>query len=104
MRDEGKVPVSNGTRPPLQVTSHWVSGPTGLCGNPHTVIPAYHKELFAGGGGLIGILRPPQTGYFMWPHHIDRFEQKYYKAFMGNRFFVAAIVNCIHKWLQVFLK
>ena len=39
-----------------------------------------------------------------WPHHIDRFEWQYEKAFAGNPFFSADLVNCIHKRVKLFLK
>ena len=38
-----------------------------------------------------------------WPRHIDCFERKYDKAFVGDHLFSADIVNIIHKRVQVFL-
>ena len=38
-----------------------------------------------------------------WPHHIDRFERQYNKAFVGDPLFGVYLMDCIHKRVQVFL-
>ena len=38
-----------------------------------------------------------------WPHHIDRFERKYDKAFSRDYLFGADLIDQIHKRVQVFL-
>ena len=38
-----------------------------------------------------------------WPHHIDRFERQYYKAFARDPIFGADLMDRIHKHVQVFL-
>ena len=39
----------------------------------------------------------------MWTHHIDRFEQKYDKAFAKYPLFGADMIYRIHKRVQVFI-
>ena len=38
-----------------------------------------------------------------WPHHIDRFERKYDKAFAKDPLFRADLIDRIHKSVQVSL-
>ena len=38
-----------------------------------------------------------------WPRHIDRFKRKYDKAFARDPIFGAALMDWIHKRVQVFL-
>ena len=38
-----------------------------------------------------------------WPHHIDRFERQYNKAFARYSLFRADLMDWIHKHVQVFL-
>ena len=38
-----------------------------------------------------------------WPHHIDRFERQYDKAFARDTLFEADFMDRIHKRVQVFL-
>ena len=38
-----------------------------------------------------------------WPRHIERFERQYNKAFTRNPLFVVDLMDCIHKYVQVFL-
>ena len=39
----------------------------------------------------------------MWPHHIDRFERQYNKAFVNEPLFGDELIDRIHKRVQVFL-
>ena len=38
-----------------------------------------------------------------WPHHIDRFERQYDKAFSQDPLFGVDLMDWIHKRVQVFL-
>ena len=54
-------------------------------------------------GDYLGEGSPVCLSMASWPRHIDRFEQKYDKAFAKDPLFGADPMDRIHKSVQVFL-
>ena len=54
-------------------------------------------------GDYLGEGSPICLSMLLWPHHIDRFERKYDKAFARDPLFGADLMDRINKRVQVFL-
>ena len=54
-------------------------------------------------GDYLGEESPICLSMGTWPHHIDRFERQYDKAFARDPLFGADLMDRIHKCVQVFL-
>ena len=54
-------------------------------------------------GDYLGEGIPVSIMMELWPHHIDRFERQYEKAFSWDPLFGADLMDRIHKRVQIFL-
>ena len=61
------------------------------------------RNLMKLAGNYLGEEIPICLSAGTWPHHDDRFERQYDKAFVRYPLFGAYLMDCIHKRVQVFL-